>query len=233
MALHSRAMTVRPARSRTVAVLEAAALAVCAVSLAALLARGAGTLRGAREAAVLAAAAACGYLAADLASGLVHWFCDRFFEEDSPLLGRLLIRPFREHHRDPAAMTRHGWLELCGNSAQAVAPLLLAALAAPLPAGASLLATFTDGVVAFFALAALATNAFHCWAHAERVPWPVARLQALGLILAPRAHAVHHAGGGAYCVTSGWANRIVDGLGLPARLERGLVALGLPATRHP
>ena len=30
-----------------------------------------------------------GYLAADVASGLVHWFCDNFFEEDSPALQRL------------------------------------------------------------------------------------------------------------------------------------------------
>jgi plasmanylethanolamine desaturase len=220
-------------RSRAVVGLEVAAVAVCLAALASLIARGAGSLRGAREAAVLGLAALCGYLAADLASGLVHWFCDRFFEEDSPYLGRLLIRPFREHHRDPAAMTRHGWLELCGNSAQALVPLLLAVLAAPLPAGAGLVATFVDGATVAFALAALATNAFHCWAHAPRVPPLVARLQSLGLILGPRAHAVHHAGGGAYCVTSGWANRVVDGLALPARLERGLVALGLPATRHP
>lgn len=219
------------ARSRTVVALESAAVAACAVSLVALVTRAAGSLRGMREGIVLAVAAACGYLAADLASGLVHWFCDRFFEEDSPFVGRLLIRPFREHHRDPAAMTRHNWLELCGNSAQAVAPLLLAAQAAPPAEG--LLATFADGAVASFALAALGTNAFHCWAHAERVPPLVARLQALGLILPPEAHAVHHTRGGAYCVTSGWANRAVDRLALPARLERGLVALGLPATRHP
>jgi plasmanylethanolamine desaturase len=57
-----------------------------------------------------ALAVAAGYLAADLASGLVHWFCDRFFEQDTPLIGRVLIHPFREHHREPRAMVRHGFL---------------------------------------------------------------------------------------------------------------------------
>ena len=62
-----------------------------------------------------AAGALLGYLAGDLMSGVVHWFCDTFFEEDTPLIGRVLILPFREHHRDPLAMTRHGFAEIAGN----------------------------------------------------------------------------------------------------------------------
>jgi len=182
---------------------------------------------------VVAIGVAGGYVGADVASGVVHWFCDRFFEEDSPFIGRLLLQPFREHHRDPLAMTRHGWLELCGNSAVAVAPLLVGAVAWPLGRAGGSLSTLTDGAVVAFALAALGTNAFHCWAHAERVPRLVARLQSLGLILAPRAHEVHHSRGGAYCVTSGWANRVIDGFSVFTRLERRLVWLGIPATRQP
>ena len=74
--------------------------------------------------AALAGGAAVGYVAADLASGLLHWFCDRFFEEDSPLIGAVLIHPFREHHRDPLAMTHHGFLELTGNTCLGLAPIL-------------------------------------------------------------------------------------------------------------
>lgn len=58
-----------------------------------------------------------GGLAADLVSGVVHWFCDNFFREDSLLVGRMLIRPFREHHRNPLGMTSHCFLELMGNIA--------------------------------------------------------------------------------------------------------------------
>ena len=28
-----------------------------------------------------------GYLLADMLSGTVHWFCDTFFEEDTPVIG--------------------------------------------------------------------------------------------------------------------------------------------------
>jgi plasmanylethanolamine desaturase len=167
-------------------------------------------------------------VAADLASGLVHWFCDRFLEEDTPVVGALLIFPFRDHHRDPAAMTRHGFLELSGNSCLGMLPILALAGLRPLPVG-------VDAAVVALALAILLTNLAHCWAHAGRlVPPLVARLQAWGLLLRPGAHAVHHAPGhrGAYCVTSGWANRWVDGLGLFRGLERVLVALGVPATRQ-
>jgi plasmanylethanolamine desaturase len=65
---------------------------------------------------------AAGYLLADLLTGLVHWFCDTFFDEATPLIGPGLIAPFREHHRDPLLMTRHGFLELTGSSFRAHAP---------------------------------------------------------------------------------------------------------------
>lgn len=174
------------------------------------------------------AGAAVGYLAADVVSGLVHWFCDRFFEADTPVIGSLLIAPFRDHHRDPTAMVGHGALELSGNSCLGVVPLLALASSWRLPVA-------VDAALLAFALAALLTNFAHRWAHAPRVPRLVARLQAWGVLLPAAAHAAHHAPGhrGAYCVTSGWANRWLDGWDVFARLERGLVALRLPLTRHP
>src|SRR5258708_3578274 len=79
---------------------------------------------GAGAAAIAGGAAAAGYMVGDLVSGLVHWFCDRAFEEGTPLIGPLFIKPFREHHRDPFAMTQHGSLELLGNSALGALPIL-------------------------------------------------------------------------------------------------------------
>jgi Lipid desaturase domain len=135
---------------------------------------------------VAAAGALIGYVAADVASGLVHWFCDRFLDEDTPLVGLLVIVPFREHHRDPRAMTRHGFLELSGNSCLAVAPLLALAWAAPLSLGA-------DAAIAVFALAVLVTNLAHGWAHADHAPTLVRRLQGWGVLLRPADHQAHHA----------------------------------------
>jgi ubiquitin-conjugating enzyme E2 variant len=213
-------------RPRAVVAIEAAACAAFLALLAPLAARVWDAAPGGAARVLLIPAALLGYLAADLASGVVHWFCDRFLEEDTPVVGRLLIFPFRDHHRDPRAMTRHGLLELCGNSCLAVSPVLAGALAAtPGP--------FLDGALLAFALAVVATNLLHGWAHAERPPGPVAWLQARRLVLAPAAHAAHHARGGrgAYCVTSGWANRWLDRLRVFERLEAGLVALGVPPTR--
>ncbi len=140
-----------------------------------------------------------------MASGLTHWFCDTFFREDTPGIGPMLIHPFREHHRDPAAMTRHGFLELTGNSCLGVLPVLGLAWWKPW----SFL--FDAGVIAF-ALALFGTNLFHKWAHSARVPRVVGWLQKAHVILNPARHAVHHAppNKGAYCVTNGWMNALLD-----------------------
>ena len=176
---------------------------------------------------VLAPALVGAVLCADLVSGVVHWTCDRFFSERTPLLGSMLIRPFREHHRDPLAITRHGFFELCGNNALAVlVPVLLLVLSgAPDPGAASLLAY---SFVLFFALAVFATNQFHKWAHAAQIARPVRWLQASGLILSPAGHARHHGGDFAqgYCVTTGWMNLPLDAVRLLPRCEAGLRRLG-------
>jgi len=155
---------------------------------------------------VLLPAAILGYLAADLTSGLVHWFCDSFFEEDSPLIGELLIHPFREHHRDPLGMTRHTFAELNGNSCLAMLPtmaltVLLTPRAAP----------WLAACLMFFHLSLFATNVFHRWAHSTAVSAPVRWLQNHCLILPPAEHGIHHRRGrSAYCITSGWMNRPLD-----------------------
>jgi len=65
---------------------------------------------------MLPVCASVGVLLADFSSGAVHWLGDSFLREDSAVVGPLLIAPFREHHRDPEGITRHGFLELHGNS---------------------------------------------------------------------------------------------------------------------
>jgi hypothetical protein len=48
-----------------------------------------------------------GYLVADALTGFVHWFCDTFFEETTPVLGRGLIAPFRERRFGSTIATRY------------------------------------------------------------------------------------------------------------------------------
>jgi len=169
-----------------------------------------------------------GILIADLGSGLVHWFCDSVFEEDTPLVGPLIIHPFREHHRDPLAMTQHGFLEVTGNSCLILAPVLLGGLWLLPPPGPAAPGTgFAHGVLLGFSFAAFWTNQLHKWAHAPTAPGAVAWLQRRRLVLPPSAHGQHHRPGGhAYCVLTGWMNAPLDAVAFFPTLERVMAGAG-------
>ena len=161
-----------------------------------------------------------GYLLADFLAGAVHWLADRCFDPRTPILGPLLIEPFRAHHDDPGSISHHDFFEVAGNNALVSLPLAVALLAMPLPHDFATTLLFVFG--ASLATALVATNVFHGWAHAKRPPRIARALQRAGLILTPARHARHHRGGHdrAYCVTSGWLNPLLDGLGFFAGLER-------------
>lgn len=160
-----------------------------------------------------------GMLLADLVSGLVHWGFDTWGTEATPVLGWSFIRPFREHHTDPLGITRHDWIETNGNNAIGTLPLLGLGLA--LPPG------FAAALCGWLAVWVMATNQIHKWAHQPSVPTPVAWLQRRGLILGREHHGVHHAAphDGAYCITLGLCNPLLDAVGFFRGLERGIGAL--------
>ena len=171
-----------------------------------------------------------GYLLADLLSGTVHWFCDSFFAPDTPLIGRTIIHPFRDHHDHPDAITQYGFLEQDSTSYIIIIPPLLLALRAGGPDVTSPAAVFIHGLLFAFAVGALGTNLFHKWAHSQRVPNGVRWLQKRGLILSPEAHHRHHSAyTHGYCVTHGWMNVILDRFDFFGRAER----LIRTATRRP
>jgi plasmanylethanolamine desaturase len=55
-----------------------------------------------------------GFIAADFASGMVHFLCDNFGTPETPWLGPSFIKSFRDHHTDPKGITRHDFLEVNG-----------------------------------------------------------------------------------------------------------------------
>jgi ubiquitin-conjugating enzyme E2 variant len=165
---------------------------------------------------------AAGALVADLASGTVHWLCDRFGDESTPLVGPYLIASFREHHRDPGSIARHGFLERTGSNAFAAAAFLAVVSAVlPLLGGAALESAGT-GLALAASLWTAFTNEIHLQAHRERPARLARTLQRTRLVLSPEAHARHHAGphDRAYCIATGWANPALDQLRVFARLER-------------
>ncbi|MCZ6463626.1 MAG: kua-ubiquitin conjugating enzyme hybrid localization domain protein [Proteobacteria bacterium] len=170
------------------------------------------------------AALPLGYVLADGVSGVVHWAADRFFGPRTPILGPLLVRPFREHHHDPGAMAHHGFLEVSGNSCLVSIPLL--GTLASLPAPASIGLAFLQAILLSLTIGVFGTNLFHKWAHTANVARPVAWLQRHGWILRPEHHAVHHGGDHdrAFCITTGWLNPLLDRWRFFWQLERLLGA---------
>lgn len=167
-----------------------------------------------------------GYVAADFTSGLVHWGFDTWGSLYTPILGKAFIRPFREHHFDEMAITRHDFIETNGNNSLVSLPVLGLALLVPLGSWGSWGLVLTTFLVAI-CVATFFTNQCHAWAHAERVPKLVGLLQRLHLILPPEHHAEHHKKPylSHYCITTGWLNGILGATGFFRVLERAITAV--------
>ncbi len=155
---------------------------------------------------LMVAAFAAGYLFADFVSGFVHWLADTWGRTDMPVIGKALLRPFREHHVDQKAITLHDFVETNGNNCLICVPAGIAALFVPV-----------DGPWLFFLMSwllwsmvwVLGTNQFHKWSHMDEPPKLAAFAQRWHLILPPAHHAIHHTAPYAthYCITTGWLNR--------------------------
>ena len=179
---------------------------------------------------LLPAVAVAAYLAADLASGFVHFLADNFGSEETPILGPNFIGPFRDHHIDPKGITRNDFVDNNGNNCLASVPfMLLVWLSVPI-------ATTAWGYLfgAFFLIVCLAvflTNQFHKWAHMDALPGWVRRLQSWGLVLSKEHHDVHHESpyDTYYCITVGVWNPLLDRLRFFERAER-LIRRTIPGT---
>lgn len=151
---------------RTFRWLEVGSIAVFAVLAAVLIWRLAPHVAAAPGRFAIAAAGA--YIAADLLSGIVHWAGDTWGSERTFVIGPALIRPFREHHVDEKAITRHDFIETNGANCMIALPAALGAALIPLDDGSwqahrHFIAMFFTAMI----LAVMATNQIHKWAHAE------------------------------------------------------------------
>ena len=174
------------------------------------------------------AAALVGFVAADFVSGFAHWAGDTLCSEQTPIVGRAFVRPFREHHVDPKAITRHDFVETNGNSALVASPVLL--LVALLIPETTHVGFYVSLAFAFLAWFTLCTNQFHKWAHADNAPGWVKGLQRARVILSPEHHGVHHAAphDTYFCITAGWLNPLLHRIRFFRACER-LVARFWPS----
>ena len=170
------------------------------------------------------------WMLADFVSGLIHWFADTYGSENMPLFGPWLIKPFRQHHLYPRDICTHDLVLTIGNSCT---------IAMPFESGLLYLmlsdeeVTFTQALVAFvlnlFAMAVVATNLFHRWAHAEKTSWLILRLQRSGLLLSTAHHDLHHTSpfDSNYCITNGWLNPLLEKARFFRRVESMLSIVGI------
>ena len=172
-----------------------------------------------------------GIVAADFGSGLVHWSADTWGRDDLPMIGTILLVPFRVHHINPGDFTRRSFVDTNGEVAAIAVLVLTALLLLPLDGPWGTL-TVLFGLT--FCGVGMLTNQIHQWAHLDTVPTPVRGLQRLGVLLGPEEHARHHARpyDVRYCITTGWCNRPLEAIGFYRRLESIITHLTGALPRH-
>lgn len=168
--------------------------------------------------------AVLGIATADFLSGLLHWIADTWGSAEQTLIGRRFLRPFRLHHANPKDILERGFIELNGDVALVISPVLTATLSVPLD-------TWWGFQVWQYLIttcaAGLFTNQVHQWAHASQPPVVVRWMQNCGLLLNARRHTSHHQAPFAtdYCITTGWCNPLLHRMRFFARLERAVSAI--------
>lgn len=173
-----------------------------------------------------------GLVFGDFITGLVHWAADTYGEENTPVIGRSLVRPFRIHHVRPLEICEHGVVETVGNTCILAAPLLILFIVINAFGETSAATTFTVFTAAVTVGITVATNQFHKWAHQAEPPRVVRLLQQSRLILSPEHHRAHHAAPfkSSYTITNGWLNPLLNRTSFFRGLEGLLRAFGVKAS---
>lgn len=169
----------------------------------------------------------------DFVSGMVHWFADTYFSEDTPIIGSSLVKPFRLHHIYPKDICTHDLVTIIGNVCILAVPVLTLCLGLLWLAPESGWVAFKVVCIALMAATTVATNQFHKWAH-EDEPSVLARwLQRSRLVLGPTHHQVHHTPpfNLHYCITNGWLNPLLNRIKFFRSLEAILSYVGIKPSR--
>lgn len=134
------------------------------------------------------------------------------------------IRPFREHHIDPLAITRHDFIEANGdNCLITLAPLAIMCYVIHYQTEEEIRACYHYYSFAFvLGLLVTFTNQIHKWSHTYTgLPRWVLWLQNCHVILPRRHHRIHHVAPHEtyFCITTGWCNYPLEVMGFWTGIE--------------
>ncbi|PVD20919.1 hypothetical protein C0Q70_19082 [Pomacea canaliculata] len=174
--------------------------------------------------------AGLGIITADFCSGVVHWAADTWGSVELPIVGKAFIRPFREHHIDPTAITRHDFVETNGDNFAVTIPFLanMAYHFVTLTPQQIQAEYNWQCFVFLLAIFVSVTNQCHKWSHTYfGLPWYITLLQDCHVILPRKHHRIHHVAPHEtyYCITTGWLNYPLECIGFWSRLEAVIEAV--------
>ncbi len=150
---------------------------------------------------------AIAWLLADLMSGMLHWWEDRYADSKWPVLGKWIALPNQLHHTQPLAFLRQGYWSR--NWTTIIPALILFGATVPHP-------------ICLVFLFVSQANEIHALAHRKgKVPRWVAAAQRFGILQSPKHHAGHHRYPYCrnYCAMTDWLNPMLERLDVWRKLE--------------
>ncbi len=150
---------------------------------------------------------------ADFAAGAIHWAEDAYFTEDTPLIGKLFIRPNIVHHHHPRFFTHLTWWQSSWDLTLVGVVILLIAW----PLG------LLGWPLCLFVALSINANEIHKWSHRTRKENGriISFLQDWHILQTPRHHGVHHSDpkNTFYCPITNFVNPVLEKLEFWTRAE--------------